>query len=65
MEDLFHPPGILVEIAGTQMSCQGYLCEEHEHCGDLLREDVVVCLRRVHLMVEGKEETLVAVCLSE
>ena len=52
-----HPPGILVEIVGLQMSCQGRSCKEHEMCGDeLLKEDVVVCLRTVQLLVEGKEE---------
>ena len=43
------------------MSCQGRLCEEQEHCGDVLREDSVVRLRRVQLMVEGKEEMAMAV----
>ena len=43
------------------MSCQGRSCKEHEQCGEVLREDVVVCLRRVQVMVEGKEETSMAV----
>ena len=49
-EDPLNPLVILVKIVGTQMSCQGRSCEEHEHCGDVLREDVVVCLHRVQLM---------------
>jgi hypothetical protein len=55
-----HPPGILVEIVGTEMSCQGRLCEMHKMCGKGVMEDVVVCLRRIQLMVEGKEETAIA-----
>ena len=57
-----HPPGILVEIVGLQMSCQGRLCEEHEMCGDaVLKEGVVVRLRTVQLLVEGKEKKAIAV----
>jgi hypothetical protein len=56
-----HPCGILVEIVGTTVSCQGRSCEEHEICGDVLKEDVVVRLRKMQLMVEGKEETVIAV----
>jgi hypothetical protein len=47
----------LVEIVGLQMSCRGRSCEEHELCGDeVLKEDVVVRLRTVQLVVDGKEE---------
>jgi hypothetical protein len=55
-----HPGGIVVEIVGTEMSCQGRSCEEHEICGEVLTEDVVVRLRKIQLMVEGKEETAIA-----
>ena len=41
------------------MSCQGGLCKEHEICGEALKEDVVVSLRKMQLMVEGKEETAI------
>ena len=51
-----HPSGIVVEIVGTEMSCQGRSCEEHEICGEVLKEDVVVHLHKIQLMVEGKEE---------
>ncbi len=54
-----HPSGIVIQIVGTQMSCQGHLCEEHKICGKVLKEDVVVRLRKIHLMVEGKEETAI------
>ena len=52
-----HPSGIVIEILGTEMSCQGRSCEEHNNCGEVLKEDIVVRLRKIQLMVEGKEET--------
>ena len=54
-----HLSGIVVEIVGTEMSCQGRSCEEHDNCGEVLKEDVVVHLRKIQLMVEGKEETAI------
>jgi hypothetical protein len=42
------------------MSCQGRSCKEHEICGEVLKEDIVVRLRKIQLMVEGKEETAIA-----
>ena len=41
------------------MSCQGRSCEEHEICGEVMEEDVVVRLHKIQLMVEGKEETAI------
>jgi hypothetical protein len=32
----------------------------HEMCGKVVMEDMVVRLRRIQLMVEGKEETAIA-----
>jgi hypothetical protein len=55
-----HPSGIVAQIVGMQMSCQGHSCEEHKICGEVLKEDVVVRLRKIQLMVEGKEETAIA-----
>jgi hypothetical protein len=52
----------LVKIVGLQMSCQGRSCKEHELCGDeVLKEDVVVRLRTVQLVVDGKEEKAIEV----
>ena len=46
-----HPPSILLENVGLQMSCQDRSWEEHKMCGDeVLKEDVVVCLHTVQLM---------------
>jgi hypothetical protein len=55
-----HPPGIVVEIVGTEMGDQGCSCEEHTVCGSVLEEDVVVCLQKVQVLVEGQEETAIA-----
>jgi hypothetical protein len=42
------------------MGCQGRSCEEHDNFDEVLKEDVVVRLRKIQLMVEGKEETAIA-----
>ncbi len=55
-----HPSGIFVKIVGTEMSCQDRSCEEHEICSEVLKEDIVVRLRKIQLLVEGKEETAIA-----
>ena len=58
---VFHPPGIVVEIVGTEAGDQGRSCEEHPaNCGEVLEPDVVVRLLKVQLMVEGREETAIA-----
>ena len=54
-----HPCGILVKIVETAMSCQGHSYEEHKICGNVLKEDVVVHLCKLQLMVEGKEATAI------
>jgi hypothetical protein len=39
---VYHPPGIVVEIVGTDTGDQGSTCEEHPvNCGVVLEEDVV------------------------
>jgi len=59
---VFHPPGIVVEIVGTETGDQGHSCEEHPvNCGEVLEPDVVVRLLKVQLMVEEREETVIAV----
>ena len=55
-----HPCGILVKIVGTTVSCQGCSCKEHKICGKVLKEDVVVRLCKMQLIVAGKEETVTA-----
>ena len=58
-DEHIHPCGILVEIVGTTVSCQSRLCKEHEICGEVLKEEVVVRLCKLQLMVEGKEEAAI------
>ena len=58
---VFHPPGIVVEIISIEVGDQGRSCKEHPaNCGKVLEPDVVVRLTKVHLMVEGREETAIA-----
>jgi hypothetical protein len=57
----FHPPGILVKIVGTEAGNRGRTCKEHTvNFGKVLEEDVVVRLRKVQVVVDGKEETAIA-----
>ena len=51
----------MVEIVGIEASSNGRSCEEHDVCGSVLTEDVVVRLRKVQV-VNGKgiEETVIA-----
>ena len=35
-------------------------CDKHSVCGEVLGEDVVVRLRKVQVLVDGKEETAIA-----
>jgi hypothetical protein len=56
-----HPSGVVVEIVGTERGDQGRSCEEHPlNCGVVMEDDVVVRLRKVQVIVEGREETAIA-----
>ena len=55
-----HPTGETVEIVGTASSTQGRHCHQHDICGAVLKEDVVVRLRKVQVVVDGKEESAIA-----
>jgi hypothetical protein len=55
-----NPSGIVVEIVGTEREDQGHSHEEHLNCGEVMAEDVVVCLWKVQILVEGREETAIA-----
>jgi hypothetical protein len=58
---VFHPPGIVVEIVGPEAGDRGCTCEEHTvNCGEVLEEDVVVCLRKVQVKVDEREEPAIA-----
>ncbi len=55
-----HPIGETVEIVGIEVGDRGHSCEEHTVCGSVVDCDVVVHLRRVQVVVDGKEESAVA-----
>ncbi len=49
-------PCIVVNIVGTEMADWSHSCEEHTNRGVVLKEDVLVHLRKVQVLVEGREE---------
>ena len=55
-----HPTGLTVEVVGIEANSQGRSCEQLETCGSLVEENVVLRLRKVQVVVEGKEETAIA-----
>lgn len=59
----FHPTGITVEIVGTKSNAQGRSCEQYLVCGAVLTEDCVVRVRKVQVIVGGKEEPALAAYL--
>ena len=52
-----HSEPIVIEIVGIEEGSHGRSCEEHAFCGCVIDEDVVVCLRKVQVLVDGIEET--------
>ena len=48
------PMGMVLEIVGTARGDRGRNCDEHEICGEVLAEDVVVRLRREQILVPNK-----------
>jgi len=48
------PMGMVLEIVGTARGDCGRNCDEHTCCGEVLQEDVVVCLRREQILVPNK-----------
>ena len=57
------PKPIVIEIVGIEEGSRGWSCEEHAVCGSVLDEDVVVCLRKVQVLVDGMDETGQQRCL--
>ena len=55
-----HPSGVTIEILGIESGTQGRHCEEHEICGSIVDLDVVVRIRKVQLIIEGKQEAAMA-----
>ena len=56
-----HPTGITVEIVGIKSDTQGRKCHEHDICGTVVVQDVVVRFRKVQIVVDGKEQSAIAV----
>ncbi len=57
----FHPTVVVVGIIGTEVGDCGRSCEEHaSYCGEVMAKDVVVCLQKVQIQVEGQEEMAIA-----
>ena len=46
------PMGMELEIVGTAWGDHG--CDEHTCCGEVLQEDVVICLRREQILISKK-----------
>jgi hypothetical protein len=57
-----HPTGVIIEIVGLNASDHGRSCEEHTVCGaEVLEIDAVVRFKAEQIVVNGKEETALAV----
>lgn len=49
-DEVHHPTSIMVESIGMEMGDQGRSCLEHIiNCGEVMAEDVVVCLQKWRL----------------
>ena len=54
------PTGLTLEVVGIESSSQGRSCESHATCGCLVKDDVLLRLRKVQVLIEGKEEPAIA-----
>lgn len=61
LETIAHPAGITVDIVGIEEGNRGRSCEEHDVCGRVLEENAVVRIRHVQILVDGNEESALAV----
>ena len=58
---IHHPTGITIEIVGIEANSNGRSCYQHDVCGTLVAEDVVLRLRKVQILnCVGREETAIA-----
>jgi hypothetical protein len=60
-ENIAHPTGVKVDIVGIAAGNHGRSCEEHDVCGRVLEENSVVRIRHVQILVDGNEESALAV----
>ena len=56
---------VILTVLLTQHGQPGGCLEEHNQCGLVLEEDVVVCLWNVQVLVEGQEENAIAGVLGD
>jgi hypothetical protein len=56
-----HPSGEMLEILGIECGTNGRTCECHQkYCGEVVKEDVVLRLRRVQVVIDDIEESAIA-----
>ena len=55
----YHPCGDTVEIVGVNSATNGRSCEEHPICGEVVIEDMVLCLRKVQVLINQQEKSAV------
>jgi hypothetical protein len=55
-----HPTGVTVDVVGLECGDNGRSCEAHKICGSVVDIDVVLRIRRVQVLVDGKETTALA-----
>jgi hypothetical protein len=61
MSTIHHPTDITVKIAGMEANSNGRSCFQHDVCGALVEEDVVLRLQKVQILNSlGQEETAIA-----
>ena len=54
-----HTWGRTVDILGIIFPRNGHSCKEHPICGRVLQEDSVVHFRKVQVLIDGKEESVI------
>jgi hypothetical protein len=61
-----HPAGHMLNIGGIAQTDRGRKCDTHDCCGDVVKEDVIVRLRRKqHVWKNKATGKLQAACLEE
>jgi len=55
-----HPSGITFDVVGLRASSNGRSCENHECCGVVLEEDMVIRIREEQVLIDGKEQKALA-----
>ena len=56
----YHPTGETVEILGLNQATNGHSCPDHDNCSCVVKPDVIVRLRKVQVIIQGKEESAIA-----